>query len=125
MKDGKKILWVHNFKFNSNNSGVWMFNQYELLKDDVDLYYADGLRNPIKLIQHYFRLKKVAVNYEILHAQYGSMVGLLTGLMPNKKLLSIKGSDWYLTKTKKLKDIPRIYLGYISTRLSLKYLFKT
>ena len=52
------------------------------------------------------------------------MVGLLAGLMPNKKLLSIKGSDWYLTKTKKIKDIPRIWIGHLSTRFSLKFLFK-
>lgn len=124
MDNSKKILWVHNFQLGADKGGVWMFNQHKLLEAEVDLYYADGLRNPFNLIKHFFRLKRMAVNYDILHAQYGSMVGLLTGLMPNKKLLSIKGSDWYLTKTKNLKDVPRIWIGYLSTRITLKFLIK-
>lgn len=119
----KKILWVHNFQLGAKKGGVWMFNQHQLLEKDVDLYYADRLRNPYHIIRHYFQLKKLAKNYEVIHAQYGSMVGLLTGLMPGKKLLSIKGSDWYRTKTKKWKDIPRILLGYFSTRFSLRFLY--
>ena len=120
----KKILWVHNFERGADKGGVWMFNQHELLGDEVDLYFAGRLRNPLNILRHYVKLRKLAVRYELVHAQYGSMVGLLCALLPGKRLISLKGSDWYRTKTRRWQDLPRIFLGYWSTRFSLYFLVK-
>ncbi len=123
-KKSNRILWVHNFPSGKAKGGGWMFNQHAFLKDEVDLYYAYGLRNPLMVFVHYFRLLKIIDNYALVHAQYGSMVGFLAGLMPIPRLLSLKGSDWYKTDVKKFKDKPRIALGLALTRISLRYLFK-
>lgn len=124
MKKSNRILWIHNFEPGKAKGGCWMYNQHSFLKDDVDLYYAYGLRNPLMIFIHYFHLLKIIDNYSLVHAQYGSMVGFLAGLMPKPKLLSLKGSDWYKTYTNNFKDKLRIELGLALTRASLKYLFK-
>lgn len=124
MTKPNRILWVHNFEPGKAKGGGWMYNQHAFLKDDVDLYYAYGLRNPLMIIVHYFRLLKIIDNYALVHAQYGSMVGFLAGLMPLPKLLSLKGSDWYKTYANNFKDKLRVALGLALTRISLKYLFK-
>lgn len=124
MKNSNRILWLHNFEPGKAKGGGWMYSQHAFLKDDVDLYYAYGLRNPLMIFVHYFRLMKLINNYTLVHAQYGSMVGFLAGLMPIPKLLSLKGSDWYKTFATNFKDKLRVALGLALTRISLKYLFK-
>lgn len=101
-----------------------MFNQHDLIKDDIDLYFAYGLRNPFFIIVHYFRLRKLMKSYEIVHAQYGSALGFLVGLLNCRKVLTLRGSDWYRTIAPKWKDKVRIILGFWFTRISLKFLYK-
>ena len=101
-----------------------MFNQHELIKDEVDLYYAYGLRNPFYIFVHYFKLAQICKNYKLVHAQYGSAVGFLVGLLNCKKVLTLRGSDWYKTKSPKFKDQIRIFIGYYFTRISLKFFYK-
>lgn len=119
-KIGKKILWTHNFKNEPGAGGVWMFNQYEYLKDDVDLYYLDRLRNPFQFIKHFFALKKLSKNYDIIHAQYGSAVGFLTSYTKPIKILSLKGSDWYKAPNPSILHKIRILVGGILTKWSIK-----
>jgi glycosyltransferase involved in cell wall biosynthesis len=121
-----RVLWIHNFEPGKAKGGGWMYEQYNVIKNEVniDLYYAYGLRNPLMIFFHYFKLLKVINNYSLIHAQYGSMVGFLAGLMPIPKLLSLKGSDWYKTHAVNFKHKLRVSLGLALTRLSLKYLFK-
>ncbi len=119
IKKSPKVLWVHNFPKKDGAGGVWMYNQYDYLKNEVDLYYADRLRNPIWFARHMFRLLKLARRYEVVHAQYGSAVGFLTSLMPAKRILSLKGSDWYSSPPKNAFHQVRILLGGMLTRFAI------
>lgn len=93
-----KVLWVHNFDKNKNkNSGVFMYDQLSELKNqglDVEMYCLD--RNSIyKIFKDFFKLRNIAGNYDLIHAQYGSFVGFFTSFLPGKKILSLRGTDYY------------------------------
>ncbi|QKX04716.1 glycosyltransferase [Aquimarina sp. TRL1] len=120
-KDSKKrILWLHNFPNLPGAGGVWMYNQYEFLKDEVDIYYLDDLRNPLSFLKHMFKLQKLSKEYKIVHAQYGSAVGFLTSLMKTKRILSLKGSDWYKAPSNSTLNKIRISLGSFLSQFSIK-----
>ncbi len=116
---GAKILWTHNFPKIPGGGGNWMYNQYAYVQDDVDLYFMDGLRNPIKFLKHFFKLYKLSKEYDIVHAQYGSAVGFVSGFLPTKKVLSLKGSDWYRSPPTSFFHKVRVLLGEWLTRLSI------
>lgn len=116
----KRILWIHNFEKGTGKGGGWMFNQYEFIKEDVDLYFLNDLRNPISFVKHLVRLRKLSKKYLIAHAQYGSAVGFLTSLMSCKKILSLKGSDWYVAPDSGLKKRIRFITGNFMTNFSIK-----
>ncbi len=118
-QEQKKILWTHNFPNNPGAGGVWMYNQYEFLKDQVDLYYLDRLRNPIQFIKHLYTLIKMSQKYDIVHAQYGSAVGFLTSLTRGTKILSLKGSDWYNAPSPSIFHKVRVFLGGLLTSFSI------
>lgn len=115
-----EIIWIHNFPKKVGEGGGWMYNQHEFLKDDVDLYYLDNLRNPVRFVQHCVTLRKLSKNYKIAHAQYGSAVGFITSLMKCKRIVSLKGSDWYKNPDTSLIQKIRIALGNKLTSFSLK-----
>lgn len=116
----RPVLWVHTYPSSLKVGGVWMYNQYEFLKEDVDLYYLNNLRNPFYFILHMFRLISLSKQYHIAHAQYGSAAGFLTSLMSCTKILSLKGSDWYIAPNPSRFQKCRIFLGNLMTRFSLK-----
>lgn len=97
-----------------------MYNQHEFLKDSVDLFFLSGLRNPFQFIRGFFNLYNLAKNYSVVHAQYGSAVGWITSFLPTKRVLSLKGSDWYSSPPNSFLDKLRISLGLFLTRNSLK-----
>ena len=116
----KRVLWIHNFPKGVGHGGVWMYNQYKFLSEEVELYYLDGMRNPFRFLKHMFRLIRLSRDYEIAHAQYGSAVGFITGLMSCKKVLSLKGSDWYLAPNPSFVHRVRTKMGNILTKISIK-----
>ena len=100
-----KILWVHNFDTKFMNSGIFMFNFYKyLLKKGVkiDLYYAGNMMSFINLLKQLIAIRKKAKKYDVVHVQFGSMLGFLVrfsliGLNLNK-VITIRGSDFYRNK---------------------------
>lgn len=116
----RKILWTHNFPKGPGKGGGWMYNQYDFLKDDVELFYMDGLRSPIGFIKHLVSLILISRKYEVVHAQYGSAVGFITSFAPGRKILSLKGSDWYTSPPRNFFHRIRILLGNILTSYSIK-----
>jgi len=93
-----KILWVHNFDSTKNiNSGVFMYEQLEQLKAmglTVDLFCLNRKSLP-QVIKDFVFLYKHSKNYDLAHAQYGSFVGFFTSLLPLKKIISLRGTDYY------------------------------
>lgn len=116
----KKIIWIHNFPRETGAGGVWMYNQYDFLKEDIDIYYLDRLRNPLIFLKHMMKLIIISKRYSIAHAQYGSAVGFLTSLMQCSKILSLKGSDWYQAPNPSFIQKIRIYVGGLLTKFSIK-----
>jgi len=100
-----RILWVHNFDVKVQNSGVFMFNSHQFLLNHgmkIDLYYAGNLRSVKNLFKQLSAIRKKADDYQIIHAQFGSMLGFLVkfsliGLDVNK-VVSLRGSDFYRNK---------------------------
>ena len=115
----KKILWIHNFEKGTGKGGGWMFNQYEFLQEEADIYFLKNLRSPISFIKHCLHLRKLSKNYDIVHAQYGSAVGFITSLLHGTKIISLKGSDWYTAPNPSFLNRGRIIMGNVMTRFSL------
>lgn len=101
-----------------------MYQLYDSLQTidsstQIDLVNIGSINNPLKLIIKFFRYRKIFKSYDILHAQYGSGTGFFTSLFSNKKIVSLRGSDWYYTPSSNLLEIIHAWIGCQLTRLSL------
>lgn len=99
-----RILWTHNFNTTlDNNAGVFMFNAAKDIKSlgvDLKLEYLGNLRSPANIIKTQKHIKKIASDFDLVHAQYGSACALVTSVVDScPKVLSLRGSDWNLHTT--------------------------
>jgi len=121
-----KIAWLHTYDtFKNPTAGVFMYDFYDAMKSfsdtlQIDVIHIGNISNPFNFIRKYFSIRKFAYKYEIIHAQYGSGTGFFTSLLPGKKVISLRGSDWYKSPSFELKSKIHISLGNVLTRLSLK-----
>lgn len=128
MEEEKSIIWVawiHNYNKDINpSSGLFMYQLYDFLsardsRVKVDLIDIGSINNPIvfliKLIKYHFILK----GYDILHAQYGSGTGFFTSFFSNKKILSLRGSDWYYYPSCNIIERFHSWLGCKLSRWSI------
>lgn len=93
-----KVLWPHNFPEGVASSGNFMHLLAEAIRKegvDVDLKYMGNLRSLKNIARLRGELSEMAVKYDLLHAQFGSLCGYLTATLPGVKLVSLRGSDWY------------------------------
>ena len=118
----KRVVWVHTFNDKFMNSGVFMhqlFDQINKSQFTVEYYY---IGNSIKdYIKSYLDLRRKIDKDTILHAQYGSLCGLFTGLFPCKKILTLRGSDWYISPSSSIKEYLHTRLAVFFTKQSLRY----
>ncbi len=92
-----RVLWVHNFDPNRLNAGCFVKAVIPSLKSFgviVDLYYLGNLRSPKNLIGTIKKLKEISTDYDIVHAQYGSICSLITSFVKKPKVVTIRGNDW-------------------------------
>lgn len=121
-----KIAWLHNFDIQRNpSSGVFMYQLFNSLQsidtsNQIDLVNIGSINNPLSLIVKFFKYRKIFKDYNILHAQYGSGTGFFTSLFSNTKIISLRGSDWYYSPSRNIKEKFHIWLGCKLTRLSLR-----
>jgi teichuronic acid biosynthesis glycosyltransferase TuaC len=116
----KSIFWLHTFNPKIENGGVFMYQLIDEAnkKGDVVIpYYIGGSIKEYFI--SYIRLWKRIMKNDIVHAQYGSFCGLFTSLLPGKKILSIRGSDWYIAPQKRLKDKIHNQIAHFLTLMSL------
>ena len=95
-----RVLWVHNFDPGIPVSGVFMHklaDAVQALGVRVDMLYTGNLSNPIEVWRARSHLRWLAPEFDVVHAQYGSMCAWIASAAPARKLLSIRGSDWYNT----------------------------
>ncbi len=111
-----KVVWIHSFDREANkNAGVFMFQLMDALKSRgiaIDELYTGKITlfNLISKIRHF---RVLTSKYDIIHAQYGSGCGLLTSFLRGKKILTLRGSDWYVSKKSDS------FFSYIHTRLAV------
>ncbi len=93
------VCWPHNFSPNILNGGHFVFSLLKEIKNQgimVDDIYLGNLKNPKNILATINRMRQRAEPYTIMHAQYGSLCGLTSLAIPaQKKILTLRGSDWY------------------------------
>ena len=118
-----KIIWTHSFNQNlSKSAGVFMFQQLPYIKKEgfnVDLLYLENIKNFFKFLLFFIQNKNKYKN-DILHAQYGSGCGYLTSLLKaEKKILTLRGSDWYQLRKGPIGGVIHSFIARRATILSI------
>ncbi len=116
-----KIIWTHSFRQDFKGSGSFMYEQlstFQSLGIDIEQIVLTKIFNPINFIYQYIKYR--SLNPDILHAQYGSGNGYLTSLFKaKKKILTIRGSDWYFNSNQNFLLKIRSYISILLTKISL------
>jgi teichuronic acid biosynthesis glycosyltransferase TuaC len=119
-----KIIWVHKFNLNIKGGGIFMFQQIPFLKKkDIEVNLVDLNEHlSIRFIIELFFFKRFMFKEYIVHAQYGSGTAFFTSFLnAKKKIVSIRGSDWYLIPfTGGFKNFLHSKISIFLTRISLK-----
>ncbi|MFZ4722036.1 MAG: glycosyltransferase family 4 protein [Phycisphaerales bacterium] len=92
-----RVLWPHNFDPSRLNCGCFMYTAARGLMDlgvDVRLEYLGNLRNPIAIAAARRRVERIAADFDVVHAQYGSACSLATSACGQPAVVSIRGNDW-------------------------------
>lgn len=110
-----RVLWTHNFDPASPGSQVFMNVAASGLRSrGIQLHceYLGNLRSLRNLRAARHRVRQMARDFDVVHAQYGSACGLATSAMPGiPKVVSIRGNDWNLHSSS-------IDFDYFHTRLA-------
>jgi glycosyltransferase involved in cell wall biosynthesis len=94
-----KILWTHNFDPAVPNSGNFMHQFANGLREfdiDVDLLYLGELYKPQQLVKAYRRVAMLSERYDVIHAQFGSACAMASSGARCRRVVSLRGSDWHL-----------------------------
>jgi teichuronic acid biosynthesis glycosyltransferase TuaC len=98
-----RVLWPHNFNPEQPNSQVFMnIAAAGVRARGVELHceYLGNLRSVSNLRKARARLRHIARDFDLVHAQYGSACGLATAAVHEvPKVLSIRGNDWSVYNT--------------------------
>ena len=118
-----KIVWTHTFNQKiSKSAGIFMYQQIPYIEKEglnVDLIYFEKPSNIFRFL-HYFLKNRSKYKNDILHAQYGSGCGYLTSLLrAKKKILTLRGSDWYQLRKGPMVGIIHSFIARRATMLSL------
>jgi teichuronic acid biosynthesis glycosyltransferase TuaC len=117
----KTIYWLHTYNSKYQNAGVFMYqliDEAKLQGEIIESVYIGG--NIREYITTYKKLRKSITNHDIIHAQYGSFCGFFSSLLTaKKKILSLRGSDWYIAPEKKISHKVHNYIAKILTLVSL------
>jgi len=116
-----RVLWVHNFDRGKNkNSGVFMYDQLNELRNnglEIDLHCING-KSVFQTLSDFLHIRRKSKQYDLVHAQYGSFVGFFSSFLPQKKIVSLRGTDYY--------GVPKVSLKTkIHNRLSLFFTFNS
>lgn len=120
-----KVIWIHTYDVKKKGGGIFMIQQINYFHQkevNIHLYQFYDLFNPIKFFRQLFQFRNKFKN-EIVHAQYGSGTAFFTlFLKSKKKIVSIRGSDWFLLKKSPyLKEIFRSFVAQKLTKFSLRF----
>ncbi|MGB6105277.1 MAG: glycosyltransferase [Pusillimonas sp.] len=84
------------------------------------MFALGNMRNPLTLIRNFIKVLLLSRDYDIVHAQFGSICGFLCGfLLSKKKVITLRGSDWHAAELPNMKRRWHHKLQNLLTRLSL------
>jgi glycosyltransferase involved in cell wall biosynthesis len=94
-----RVLWTHNYDPGIANSGVFMHNTVEGVRArgvDLHLHYLGNLRSIPQLLRAREQVRRLAADFDLVHAQFGSACALATAAATTvPKVVTICGSDWH------------------------------
>jgi glycosyltransferase involved in cell wall biosynthesis len=110
-----RVLWTHNFDPLVPNSQIFLKAAGDGIRArgiDLHFEYLGNLRSVPAVIRARKRVRRLAANYDLVHAQYGSACGLVTSAVKGvPKVLWIRGNDWSVHSAS-------IGFHYVHTRLA-------
>lgn len=93
-----RVLWTHNFNPDIPNKGVFVHATAEGIRArgvDLQLEYLGNLRSIPQLLRARGHIRRLAREFDLVHAQFGSACGVATAVVEGiPKILTIRGSDW-------------------------------
>ncbi len=96
-----RIAWVHNFGARANGAGAFMWQMYDALQaqgielKEVPLEQLASVRGVWRAMK---TLREQCTDCDLIHVQYGSLVGFLASLTLGKRVvMTLRGSDLHVT----------------------------
>jgi len=93
-----RVLWTHNFDPAIPNSGLFVHSMADAVRAcgvDLQLEYLGNLRSVPRLLRARRHASRLALDFDLVHAQYGSACAWATAAVTAvPKVLTIRGSDW-------------------------------
>ncbi len=93
-----RTLWVHNFDPSIPVGGIFMHTLADAVQAcgvSVDMLCTGRLTSPVEIWRARSLLRELSGEFDLVHAQYGSMCSLVATAAQGPALLSLRGSDWY------------------------------
>jgi glycosyltransferase involved in cell wall biosynthesis len=112
----------HNFKKNSVNKGGFVYQYLEFMKKKNvkvrEIRFRKSFRGLVRVKREF---RELYMQGGILVVNFGSVLGLIGAFYPGRKILIIRGSDWYVSRNESrfIRKI-RSKLQSKMTRLSLR-----
>lgn len=98
-----RVLWTHNFDPGILNSGVFFHNLVGHIRSrgvDLKLEYLGNLRSVPQILRARRRVRELARDFDLVHAQYGSACALVTAAARDvPRVVTIRGSDWQVLRS--------------------------
>ncbi len=98
-----RVLWTHNFDPDIQGSGVFVHTTARGIRArgiDLQLEYVGNLRSVSQILRARKRIREMAPDFDIVHAQYGSACAVVTAAAYGvPKVLTIRGSDWQVHRS--------------------------
>lgn len=119
-----RTLWVHNFDPSIAVGGVFMHtlaNAVQACGVSVDMLYTGRLTSPVEIWRARALLRELSGEFDVVHAQYGSMCSLVATAARGRTLLSLRGSDWYRMSEGTLSERMHGALANALTRRTLPH----
>jgi glycosyltransferase involved in cell wall biosynthesis len=117
-----RVLWTHNFDPARLNAGCFMYTAARgmaALGVDVRLEYLGNLRNPRTLAASQRHVRRIAGDFDLVHAQYGSACAIATSRCGAPSIVSLRGSDWNTVPGSSPSQWLHTKLAHLLTRTTL------
>ena len=96
--DRVRVLWTHNFDPDIPSKGSFMHITAEGLRArgvELHLEYLGNLRSARQILRARRHVRKLALQFDLVHAQFGSACALATAAVKTvPKVVTIRGNDW-------------------------------